>query len=272
MATMASTTHSLLPAGKDPQQEAIEALLDKSSRPSHRVNIRQSFVQGGPQAHPIPGPLHLMLKAHDERALDLFLLHRALVSHEPWHSFPLDARVWGRALGLGGSADSGVTAVSKTWKRLDENYRLVRRGRQGRLAIITSLREDGTGHDYTSPAGNSRDERYLTLPFEYWTSPKCWYRTLDFPAKAMLLVASSLGVGFVLPTERSKDWYGISTESADRGLRTLRQQGILDRVTRVKSAPLSPTGVTQEYRYTLTKPFGRLRQPRLTLLTGHVAS
>lgn len=79
----------------------------------------------------MPGPLQRMLSAHDERALDLFLLHRALVSAEPWTSRPLDSRVWARALGLHHDADQGVTAVSKAWRRLEGTYRLVDRAAAG---------------------------------------------------------------------------------------------------------------------------------------------
>lgn len=207
-----------------------------------------------------------MLTSHDERAFDLFLLHRALVSRAPWHSYPLDARVWARALGFADGADKGVSAVSKAWKRLEDKYRLVKRGRDGRLTVITCLMEDGSGEPYTSPTGHKRDQRYFTLPFEYWTAPERWYRELDFPAKALLLVASSLGPGFVLPTERARAWYGISTESAERGLRSLRNAGLLKRETTVKVAPLSPSGITQEYRYSLAEPFGRTRRRRLSLV------
>lgn len=253
------------------QQATVEGLLLAAKRPTERVNIRHSFVQAGSQGKPVPGPLHRMLAAHDERALDLFLLHRALVSAEPWTSRALDSRVWARALGLHHDADHGVTAVSKAWRRLEgSNYRLVDRGRSGRLTVLTSLREDGSGKAYTSPNGGTRAERYFTLPFEYWTGVERWYTTLTFPAKVMLLVSSTLKPGFVLPTEKARDWYGVSTESAERGLRLLREQGLLERVTTVKDAPLSPTGETQEYHYTLQRPYGRGR-PKLTVV-GAVAS
>lgn len=244
----------------------MEALLEAGKRPSKRVNVRVIFVQGGTQRNPIPGPLHRMLSAHDERALDLFLLHRALVSKEPWTSRPLDSRVWARALGLQTDSDAGVTAVSKTWRRLDENYGLVSRGRSGRLAVLTALREDGSRQPYTAPNGATRPERYFTVPFELWTSEERWYATLPFAAKVMLLVASTLGDGFVLPTEKAPAWYGVSTESAERGLRALREAGLLDRLTKVKPAPLSPSGQAREYRYTLTAPFGRRRRAKLTVV------
>lgn len=253
------------------QQATVENLLQASKRPTERVNIRHSFVQDGSQSKPVPGPLHRMLAAHDERALDLFLLHRALVSAEPWTSRPLDSRVWARALGLHCDADHGVTAVSKAWRRLDDTYKLVDRGRSGRLSVLTSLREDGSGKAYTSPNGSARAERYFTLPFAYWTSEERWYATLTFPAKVMLLIGSTLKPGFVLPTEKAREWYGVSTESAERGLRLLREGGLLHRTTIVKDAPLSPTGKTQEYRYTLRQPFGRLSRPKLAVV-GKAAS
>lgn len=253
------------------QQATVEALLQAAKRPTERVNIRHSFVQGGPQSKPVPGPLHRMLAAHDERALDLFLLHRALVSAEPWTSRPLDSRVWARALGLHCDADHGVTAVSKAWRRLEDTYKLVDRGRSGRLSVLTSLREDGSGKAYTSPNGSTRAERYFTLPFEYWTSDESWYSTLTFPAKVMLLIGSTLKPGFALPTEKARDWYGVSTESTERGLRVLRDRGLLDRATTVKDAPLSPAGKTQEYHYTLKRPFGRVSRPKLTVVSSAVS-
>lgn len=251
------------------QQATVAALLEAAKRPSERVNIRRSFVQGGPQADPEPGPLARMLRAHDERALDLLLLHRALVSSEPWATRPLDARVWARALGLAHDADGGVTAVSKTWRRLDVTYKLVSRGRSGRLAVFTALREDGTGQPYTSPNGGRLAERYFTIPYDYWTAEQHWYVTLPFAAKVVLLIGSTLGPGFLLPTEKAPSWYGLSTDSAERGLRKLREANLLTRATITKPAPLSPLNFTQEHRYTLAAPFGRpQRRPKLTMITS----
>lgn len=168
--------------------------------------------------------------------------------------------MWARALGLGGETDSGIGAISKIWRRLDETRHLLRRDRRGRLAKITSLREDGLGKAYAYPTGNTRDERYLKLPYEYWTADEHWYRSLPLRAKAMLLVALSLPPGFVLPTNRAPEWYGISSDSADRGLRDLANAGLLQRRLTVKKAPQSPLGFTQEYHHTLLPPFTRPRR------------
>jgi hypothetical protein len=104
-----STIKPLVPVSNDPQKETVEALLERSGRRTGRVNIRAGFVQSCPQRKPVPGPIRAILRAHDERSLDVFLLHRAVVSKAieddegkpSWHSYPLDARVWARALGLG---------------------------------------------------------------------------------------------------------------------------------------------------------------------------
>jgi hypothetical protein len=88
----------------------------------------------------------------------------------------------------------------------------------------------------------------------------------------MLLVASTLRTGFVLPTEKAPAWYGISTESAERGLRALRQAGLLDRRRFTKRAPLSPNGFTQEWHYTLAPPFGRPTRRQLHVVGKAAAS
>lgn len=246
------------------QDETVDDLLRTSARKSNAVPIRRTFVQQGEQRNPLPGPLARMLRAQDERALDLFLLHRAVASSEPW-DVTRDARVWGRALGLQPAADGGAVAVSKAWRRMESNYRLVSRERIGRLARVTSLREDGSGKPYSYPGRTGRDERYLKLPYAYWAGPDRWYRNLSFPAKAMLLIALSLPAGFVLPTERAPKWYGISADSADRGLRELSDAGLLARKVSVKKAPQAPQGFAKELRHTLQPPYTHRRSGTATV-------
>ncbi len=240
------------------QDETVDDLLRTSARTTQTVPLRRVFLQQGAQRKPRPGPLAALLRAHDERALDLFLLHRAMASAEPW-DVTRDARVWARALGLHRDTDAGVAAVSKTWRRLEESHTLVCRDRRGRLAKITALREDGLGKSYTSPNGSKRSERYFKLPYDYWTAQQRWYRVLPFHAKVMLLVSLSLPAGFVLPTQRAPDWYGISADSADRGLRELNKAGLLRREISVKKAPQAPLGIAQEYHHTLLSPFTQRR-------------
>lgn len=235
----------------DPQQGTVDALLASAGRSTNSVPLRTTFVQQGSQRHPRPGPLHYLVRAHDERALDLFLLHRALASSEPW-DVTRDSRVWARTLGLPTPKDTGAAAVSKTWARLDTKYNLVRRGRRGRIAAVTALCEDGSGDAYTHPA-----RRYFRLPFAYWMADDAWYVNLDLASKAVLLIAHSLRPPFILPTEKARPWYGLSTDTVERGLRSLREAGLLLRETRSRPDWLTPIGVKKEFIYTLQPPFSR---------------
>ncbi len=237
------------------QQGTIGALLDASRRPG-AVPVRRTFLQQGTQSHPKPGPLRGMVRAHDERAFDLYLLHRVVASSEPWDA-TRDARIWARALGLPTPRDNGAAAVSKTWKRLEKSYHLVSRERRGRLAKITSLLEDGTGKPYASPT-----TAYFKVPFDYWTAEQAWYATLSFPAKATLMIALSLQPPFLLPTEKAPKWYGLSTDTAERGLRELQDAGLLHRARKKRRDWLAATSFSTEFRYTLQPPFPRARRQR----------
>lgn len=241
------------------RESTIAALLARSQRKSGAVPIRWVFLQRGAGRSLHPGPLASLVRRHDERALELYLLLRAVASAAPWSSTE-DARVWARALGLvrsGGQYDS--SAVSKAWNRL-EALRLVHREREGRLASVQVLNEDGLGSPYEPPSPGVRSDWYLKLPFEYWTSDRQWYRTLNLPEKAVLLIALSLPADFTLPTERCPAWYGISADTAQRGLSGLRSGGLLRGEWRVKEAPLAPQGFTREWHYTLAPPFSGRRK------------
>ncbi len=235
----------------------MEELLKTAGRLNGAVPLRTEFLQQGPQAEPRPGPLAALVRNGDRRGFDLYLLLKAIASAPPFNSHR-GAAVWARAL-----RHTGVTAtdqtISKIWNRL-EKYRLIKRGRHGRLADVTLLREDGSGRRYTHPGdknGRSRSEdRYLKLPVDYWLDAEDeWSSTLALPAKAVLLIGLSLSPNFVLPIEKAKPWYGISADTAQRGITELDRRGLVKRRRTLKKAPLSPKGFTQEYRHTLQSPF-----------------
>jgi hypothetical protein len=234
------------------QQATIAALLDAAGRRKPEVPLRRDFVQQGEQRKPVPGPLAEMVRRHDERGLDLYLLLRAAASGAPW-DVARDARIWGRALGLSADADGGASAVSKTWARLDETYGLVGRERSGRLAKITVLHESGTRAKYIYPEPGE----YFKIPFDYWTADDAYYFSLPFPAKAVLLIAASLKPGFALPADKASRWYGLSSDSLERGLRELRAAGLLKSRTATVESWLSPTGKTTRYDYWLQPPFAQ---------------
>src|ERR1700722_18477430 len=100
-------------------EDTIAEIIQRSGRRSGGVPLRRTFVQGGPQQAPVPGPLASFVRAHDERGLDLYLLVPARPSHGPGRA-DLASRVWGRALGLG-EGKSAMTTVSRTFRRLEEH-------------------------------------------------------------------------------------------------------------------------------------------------------
>jgi hypothetical protein len=229
--------------------ETVEAILSRSGRRGRGVPVRRSFLQQQESAS--GAPLAQIVRNRDDKALDLLLLHRVVASAAPW-DVTKDARVWARALGLVTPTSDGAETISRIWRRLDENYHLVKRERRGRLAKVTALMEDGSGQEYTYPS-----TRYFRLPFEYWTASEEWHRSLPLPAKSMLLVALSLKQPFVLPVRFAKPWYGISEDTAGKGLSILCDRGLLSRWYEKKRAPLAPLGYTQETNYRLRPPFDR---------------
>jgi hypothetical protein len=235
--------------------ETVAALLGRSKR-KRALPIRVAFVQGGSRGHPQPGPLATLVRRRDERGLELLLLVFALASAAPWNVYR-PSQVWARALALAESSSSAA-AVSKIWKRL-EDQSLIDRGRKGRRASITPLCEDGSGRPYDHPARTG--ERYLQLPLAFWTAPEFWCRTLDLPEKAMLLVALSLPDDFILPFERVPGWYGISSDTAGRGISGLLHKGLLVYRQEEKKAPLAPLGYSIERHYRVTSAIKAAHPP-----------
>ena len=65
----------------------------------------------------------------------------------------------------------------------------------------------------------------------------------------------SLRPPFILPVEKAPQWYGISADTAQRGLASLVQYGVLKVASIPKLAPLAPRGVTYDSRCTLQGVF-----------------
>jgi len=240
-------------------RETVADLLTSANRrgPDAAVPVRRSFVQRGTLSAPEPGLLATLVHNGDQRGLDLYLLLKAVASSAPYNSHR-GAAVWARALRHTSKSASPQT-ISKIWRRLDD-LNLVQRDRVGRLADITLLSEDGSGLPYIHPA--EQREPYLQLPVAYWLSDdEKWCSTLTLPAKAMLLIALSLRPGFILPVEKVPNWYGISADSAQRGLAELERRTALERRRVKKKASLTPLGFTTDSHFTLigdlARPIGR---------------
>lgn len=235
------------------QQQAVTALLERSGRQS--IPVRRAFAQdrcrgGG------PGPLAAFVTDRRRRALDLYLLLRAVTSSPPW-DVELAGVVWGRLMGLSPQASSG--SISRQWNWLEERKLIAVGASAGRERRLIVLREDGSGRPYTHPGLPSADDPpegdYFHVPHAYWQAGmQDW---ADLPTKTVLLIALSLQNDFLLPMDKAPAWYGISKDTARTGLRSLLARGFLTVRTIDKAAPLSPVGYTTERRYTLQGPFKR---------------
>ncbi|MGH3963013.1 MAG: hypothetical protein ACRDRY_07150 [Pseudonocardiaceae bacterium] len=246
------------------RQERIELLLAQTLR--RVVPIRKTFVQQGKGSETRPGPLAKFLTAHDDRGLEAYLLVHAMVSAEPWNC-RLPSQAWVGALGLADTAsmDSAKTAVSKIMRRL-EDRKLITRVRSKRLSDVILLKEDGSGDPFERPLKGPEDW-WLQLPHAYWLEGH--YKVLRLPAKVMLLVALSRPDGFPLPYDRAANWYGVSSDSAEEGLRELRDTGLLNVERNWVKAPRSETGWTEQLTYTLQGSFCTAERTRASRIRSH---
>lgn len=232
------------------QQDTIEELLRASKRPTRTVPLRREFVQLGTQERPEPGPLSKFVTGHDESALQLFLLHRAVVSRAPWSS-ARGAGVWARALGFATSDETlNTPTVSRVFRRLDEKHNLIARDRSKRRLEATALHEDGSRKPYLSPASG-----YFRLPYAYWEDR--WYLKLSMPGIAVLLIGMSLKPGFILPPTQAPRWYGISGDTMSKGVAELKSAGLLRSKRGKERDWLTGSGWRHESKHTLQAPFDR---------------
>lgn len=235
------------------QTKTVQNMLEQSRR-TVGVQIRRDFVQTGPQKKPIPGVLGTLVKSHNERALDLYLLHRLCAVSDPW-DVKKPSILWARALGLsmeGSNPNYASDTVSKLWGKLVD-VKLVERTRESRMAKITTLHENGQGVPYTQLRPHK--DAYFNLPLEYWSED--WYRTLSFAAKATLLITSSLQPGFYLPQEFAPKWYGVSADTLNTGLGELKGFDLLDYGSFAREDWGTVEVTVMERRYTLQPPFDR---------------
>jgi hypothetical protein len=239
------------------QQETLTDMLKQARRAA--VPIRTTFVQQGRGKATTPGPLASFIASHDERGLDAYLFIHALASKDPWDcEYP--SGMWIRALGLRDAATmrSARGVVSKIMKRLEDRA-LIERTRSGRLSRVTLLREDGSGERYERPPVADGDT-WFNLPHAYWLDEH--YRVLSLPAKVMLLIALSLPGVFYLPYEKAKPWYGISADSAGRGLRELEKVDILVTTQEWVKNHRSDTGWVEQRSYSLVAPYTKIVRKR----------
>ncbi|MGV9563888.1 hypothetical protein [Streptomyces sp. NPDC003480] len=230
MTTTHHNTNSPPGLGSTPlgQPETIKLILERSQRPTRTVPIRRAFLQRevSKSGSKSPGALAELVRRSAKRPLDLYLLLSAVTSGGDF-SVTEWSTTWARSVAIF-DEKAGTAAVSRAWKVLKELGLISRARGEGGKSNITKMHEDGSGRPYTSP-GEGIGDPYFQLPYEYWD--KNWHNTLSVPGKAMLLIASSQRkLKFTLPQERMPEWYGVSADTAGKGIRELMKHGILVQV------------------------------------------
>jgi hypothetical protein len=201
-------------------------LLKRSQRRVQGAPLRRTFVQGGSQRNPKPGPLAQFAHAGAHRAFDAYLLLVALATGAPY-DVGRDAGVWIRLLGLPQGENDAAT-MTKVWRWLAD-HDLIERTRRGRQSAPKLLREDGSRKPYEPPSGQG--DPYFRVPFAFWLENDDGlppYRQLSLAAKTMLLIAlSRSNRTFAFKAARAPAWYGISEDTAGKGLRELCEYNFL---------------------------------------------
>jgi len=243
------------------QQYTLEHYLKRSKRKA--LPLALGFLQGKDGE---PGPLKELTRRGRETALDQYLFAHAIASKEQEGVFDvrLPASTWARAIGgwfhpeTGEVESAALHAVSRNWKLLRE-LKLVRTERVGGRVKVFLLADDGSGAPYEHVASGKRGKKlggpgFLQLRYEYWYDG--WHKRLSLPGKAMLLVCLYQGNAFPLPYDKVPVYYGISSATAQRGLRELQEMALLYREKHRRPEPEAPHGFTEVCYYELLPPFG----------------
>lgn len=222
---------------------------------------RGLFVQLPSGSPSRPSSLGHLVNRRKHRAILLYLLLVTLWPALSKRTQPFTGKVWARLLSTDTTTGMSWTAseVSDAWKDL-ESAGLITRQRRGRYLWVEPRREDGQA-DYTTPGGVKGDlyEAYFVLPGELWLDEV--FAALTLPELAVLLIvlnATSDKKEVWLTGDRAPEWYGISPETFRRGTKGLETRNLLERRPETIQAPLSPTGSTTRWWYSLRGPYSLL--------------
>ena len=219
--------------------EAVVKTLDDAKR--GWFPLRKSFVQrpkGSVAQANRPSPrasvLYDLVHGKHQRPLDLLLMLHAF--QPVLDVSPLKLATWAHMLSARTPCTSaGVSRAVDTLENMD----LVRRIGSGHAPELRLLREDGE-HEPWFKAGSKSEQGpgYFVVPHAYWTSGL--FEKLTMPGQAMLFITlaetqNPTTPSFKMAYERTKDWYGLSERTAERGFRELSTEGYL--LTRVQKVP-----------------------------------
>ncbi len=218
--------------------------------------VRHVLVQHPRGSTVRPSTLGTLVHTRKHRALLLYLLLLSIWPMLAKRREPFEGAFWARLLTTEGGPAWSTTDISKAWTDLEKAH-LITRTREGRNVRVVPRREDGkTKWSQPGRVGKDRRETYFVLPAEFWTSGM--FAELSLPGLAVLLIVAagtSNSNEIWLSYDKAAEWYGLSAASFKHGTRELERLGLLTRRPEPIKAPLSPTGTTTRWWYSLTGPY-----------------
>jgi len=211
----------------------VSWLLNSSGRRT-TTPIRKSFVRSDDPG--VAPPLAQIVATRGRGgavALKLYLGLLRRSSAAPYDT-NLSARRWAALLDLAEPSTLGARRITDAMKRLETLRLITVAPARGEASVITLLREDCSGNDYSLPSGPGKDRRYLQVPDRLWDG---YIQRMPAPGLAMLLVLlaepASSRDGMWWSVENFPAWYGISASMRAKGTNELLDLGLL-RVTKQK--------------------------------------
>lgn len=240
------------PSARPPRSDLVASVLEGTKRTF--VPIRRAFIQKPPGSEGPRGSSLARLARHSF-ALDAYLFIHALASSSQPYEARYPAATWVQLVRLDEAAtfEAGKARWSKTATKL-AGLGLIERERKGNEMTYRLLDEAGTHQEYVRPKRVS-DGHWFRFPYAYWV--RDFDTQLTHPEKLMLLISLDQTDGFALPFNQSASWYGVSEATARRGLHGLEAKGLLTKSSSYVPSPRSPTGWSEEIRYTLVGPFSK---------------
>jgi hypothetical protein len=149
------------------------------------------------------------------------------------HSVEWQASHWADLLGLPDRDAKGKRRIQEAFGWLQSNRFIVVTQRPGKHPTITILNEDGSGAPYSKPgltAVKGGEPTYRQMSHEWWTNG--WIAELDGASIVTWLVyqdESGKQSDFVwLTPDQSLLRYGLSIDTRKKGLRQLRNVGLVE--------------------------------------------
>jgi hypothetical protein len=254
---MTSTTRPSFGATAAPtERPSREAILEQMLTGTKRgfVPIRRTFLQKPRGTQGTRGAQLAKLSANPS-ALDAYLLLHALASSSEPYQANYPVPTWVQLLRLDEAASE--PAAKSRWSKVVSKLtalELIERRRVGNGMEYLLLDESGDKSPYVRPL-TAAHGNYFKLPYSYWTDGLDG--SLTHPEKLMLLIGLDQLDGFTLPFNQVQQWYGVSENTARRGLRGLEERGLLVSTSTYLPASKSPTGWAESIQYTMTGQFSR---------------